>query len=131
MDMESLDFLRGLNVPIKSVRRQVGMLSGGQRQLVAIARALMLGARVILLDEPTAALGVRETGRVTGMIEMLRERKCAVILVSHDMNLVFRVADRVQVMRLGAVAGVRETQQTTKDEVIALLTGSRGEEPPA
>ncbi len=130
MQRESETFLQSLNVPVGSVRRQVGMLSGGQRQLIAIARALKLGARFLLLDEPTAQLGVRETSGVRGMIEEVRKRECGVIVISHDMDLVFKVADRVQVMRLGSVAGVRSTRETTREGVISLLTGAvSGDQP--
>lgn len=125
MDRESLAFLRDLDVPISSVKREVGMLSGGQRQLIAIARTLRVGAKFILLDEPTAALGVRETSLVEAMIKRLTERDCAVILVSHDLDFAFRIADRFQVMRLGAVAGVCDKQKTTRDEIVGLITGSR------
>lgn len=124
IERESREFLDELKVTVSSVRTQVGMLSGGQRQIVAIARAMRTGGRIILLDEPTAALGVRETAQAAQMIRTLRERGNAVILISHDMSLVFDLADRIQVMRLGRVAGVRRTDQTTRDEVIGLITGS-------
>lgn len=129
MDRESKEFLESLKVPVKSVTRQVGMLSGGQRQLISIARALRLGAKAILLDEPTAALGVRETAQVVSMISGLRDLQCAVVVVTHDMDVVFQLCDRVQVMRLGQVAGVRDTRATTKEEVVGLITGAVSDHP--
>jgi len=128
MDAESRAFLDGLKVNVSSVKSEIGMLSGGQRQIIAIARAMRTGARIVLLDEPTAALGVRETAHAADLIRELRDRGNTVICVSHDMNFVFGVADRVQVLRLGRVAGVREIASTSRDEVIGLITGSLQEE---
>lgn len=124
MERDTRSFLNELKVTVKSVRTPIGMLSGGQRQIVAIARAMRTGANVILLDEPTAALGVRETAHAANLIRSLRERGCAVICISHDMGFVFDVADRVQVMRLGRVAGVRTISETDRNEVISLITGA-------
>jgi ABC-type sugar transport system ATPase subunit len=129
MDAQSRAFLDELKVTVASVKTDIGMLSGGQRQIVAIARAMRTGAGIVLLDEPTAALGVRETAHATNLIRELRDRGATVICVSHDMNFVFDVADRVQVMRLGRVAGVRHVTTTTKDEVIGLITGSVSDQP--
>ncbi len=124
MERDSRQLLDDLKVTVKSVRTPIGMLSGGQRQIVAIARAMRTGARVVLLDEPTAALGVRETAHAANLIRSLRERGAAVICISHDMNFVFEIADRVHVMRLGRTAGVRELRNTSQSEVIALITGA-------
>ena len=124
IETESRAFLDKLGVTVASVKSEVGMLSGGQRQIIAIARAMRTGARVILLDEPTAALGVRETGQAAELIRSLRDEGRAVICVSHDINFVFGLADRIQVMRLGRVAGVRRTADTTREEIIGLITGS-------
>jgi ABC-type sugar transport system ATPase subunit len=129
MDSESRTFLDGLGVTVSSVRSQVGMLSGGQRQIIAIARAMRAGGKVVLLDEPTAALGVRETGQAARLIRSLRDQGCAVICVSHDMSFVFDLADRIQVMRLGRVAGVRQASATTRDEIVGLITGSVAADP--
>jgi ABC-type sugar transport system ATPase subunit len=129
MERESTEFLRSLNVGVKSVRTQIGMLSGGQRQIVAFARVLRLGAGIVVLDEPTAALGVRETAQAADMIRSLRERDRAVIVVSHDLEFVFAVADRIQVMRLGQVGGVRRVSETTRDEIVSLITGARSDQP--
>lgn len=126
MERETRSFLNELKVTVKSVRTPMGMLSGGQRQIVAIARAMRTGANIILLDEPTAALGVRETAHAANLIRSLRDRGAAVICISHDMGFVFEVADRVQVMRLGRVAGVRTIRETDRNEVISLITGASG-----
>src|SRR5690349_9326262 len=129
MDAESRAFLDELKVTVPSVKTEIGMLSGGQRQIIAVARAMRTGAQIVLLDEPTAALGVRETAHAVGLIRELRDRGNTVICVSHDMNFVFDVADRVQVMRLGQVAGVRRILDTSKEEVIGLITGSLFDQP--
>jgi ABC-type sugar transport system ATPase subunit len=127
MDTESRRFLDDLNVTVDDVHTQIGMLSGGQRQIIAIARAVRAGAKTVLLDEPTAALGVRETQHAADIITALREAGNAVIVVSHDMEFVFAFADRIQVMRLGKVAGVRRTADTSRDEIIGLITGAKRE----
>ena len=128
MERDTRRLLDGLRVTVRSVRTPIGMLSGGQRQIVAIARAMRTGASVVLLDEPTAALGVRETAHALDLIRSLRERGAAVICISHDMGFVFDVADRVQVMRLGRTAAVREVRKTDKSEVIGLITGAAADE---
>jgi len=131
------DLLRDLRIRVPSVRVPVGSLSGGQRQGVAIARSVLQQGRVIVMDEPTAALGVRETRHVEEIIAELRNSGRAVVLVSHDLELVFRMADRIEVLRLGAVQGVRETKSTTREEIVGLITGLlnepsiRGHEPVA
>jgi ABC-type sugar transport system ATPase subunit len=122
------DMLRDLRVRISSVRVPVGVLSGGQRQGVALARAVHQRGDIILMDEPTAALGVRETAQVLDMIDELRARGKAVILVSHDLEFVFSVADRIQVMRLGRVQGVRDRTQTNRAEIVGLITGINADE---
>jgi ribose transport system ATP-binding protein len=123
----SADLLRELKIRVPSVRVPVGALSGGQRQGVAIARAVLQRGRVIVMDEPTAALGVRETQHVEEIIGELRAGGRAVVLVSHDLELVFRIADRIQVMRLGRVQGVRRRANTTREEIVGLITGLVGE----
>jgi ABC-type sugar transport system ATPase subunit len=128
MERDTRELLDSLKVTVRSVRTPIGMLSGGQRQIVAIARAMRTGARVVLLDEPTAALGVRETAHATNLIGSLRQRGAAVICISHDMGFVFEIADRVQVMRLGRTAGVREVRKTDKSEIIGLITGAAADE---
>jgi ABC-type sugar transport system ATPase subunit len=118
------DTLRALKVRIPSVRVPVGVLSGGQRQGVAIARAVQQDARIVLLDEPTAALGYRETQQVIAIIRGLRDSGKAVLLISHDLEMVFDVADEIQVMRLGRVQGVRRRAEADKTEIVGLITGA-------
>lgn len=115
--------LRGLGVRLPSVRVAIGELSGGQRQSVAIARAVLADNQIMLFDEPTAALGVRETAQVGETLEELKARGKALIVISHDLEFVLRHADRVQVMRLGGVQGVRNTKDTTREELVGLITG--------
>jgi len=117
------DLLRELRIRLPSVRIPVGALSGGQRQGVAIARAILQRGRVIIMDEPTAALGVRETQHVEEIIQELRRSGRAIILVSHDLEFVFRVADTIEVLRLGSVRGVRRRAETTREEIVGLITG--------
>lgn len=119
----SADLLRELRIRVPSVRVPVGTLSGGQRQGVAIARSVLRQGRVIIMDEPTAALGVRETRHVEEIISGLRSSGHAIILVSHDLELVFRAADRIEVLRLGRVQGVRRRDATTREEIVGLITG--------
>jgi ABC-type sugar transport system ATPase subunit len=113
----------GINLP--SVRTAVAELSGGQRQGVAVARAFIESARVTLMDEPTAALGVREAAHVLRLISRLHQESQAVLLVSHNLASVFAHAHRVLVMRHGRIVGEREIKETTLDEVVALITGAR------
>jgi ABC-type sugar transport system ATPase subunit len=124
MVRETREFLASLNVTVADVHTPIGMLSGGQRQIIAIARAIRLGADTVLLDEPTAALGVRETAQAADMVRTLRDQGKAVVLITHDMELVFQIADRAQVLRLGRVAGVREVARTTRQDIIGLITGA-------
>lgn len=109
---------------ISSVRRKVGIMSGGQRQVVAIGRAVMSHAKVVILDEPTAALGVEQTAMVLRLVRTLRDQGQAVILVSHSLAEVFEVADRIIVLRLGLKVAEFRTNQTTTDEVISSITGA-------
>lgn len=120
------DVLRGLRIRIPSVRVPVGVLSGGQRQGVAIARAVRAKSSVVLMDEPTAALGYRETQQVLEVIRGLRDSGKAVIIISHDLELVFSVADEILVMRLGRVTGVRQRMDVSRDDIVSMITGSSG-----
>jgi simple sugar transport system ATP-binding protein len=120
-DTETL--LRELDVRIPSARATIRDLSGGQRQGVAIARATQWARKLILLDEPTAALGVAETARVEAQIAALRARSLAVLLISHSLDQVFRLADRICVLRRGVQVGVRKTASTDKNEIVAMITG--------
>ena len=109
---------------IQNISQAVETLSGGQRQAVAVARAAAFGQKLIILDEPTAALGVRESGQVLKLIESLRERGMPVILISHNMPQVFEVADRIQVQRLGKRAAVVSPKTHSMNDVVAIMTGA-------
>lgn len=109
---------------IQDITQVVENLSGGQRQAVAIARAVAFGSRIVVLDEPTAALGVRETAQVLGVVSELRDRGLGVILISHSMPDVFKVADRIQIQRLGQRAGVVTPGTHTASDVVGIMTGA-------
>jgi len=106
------------------VTAPVRLLSGGQRQAIAIARSLARESRILLLDEPTAALGVEQTQNVTHLIADLREAGKTVIVISHNLDHVFQVADRIAVLRLGRLAGVRARSETSREEIVGLITGA-------
>jgi fructose transport system ATP-binding protein len=116
---------------LQNINQAVETLSGGQRQAVAVARAAAFGSKVVILDEPTAALGVRETGQVLGLVRDLRARGLGIILISHNMPNVFEVADRIHIQRLGGVAGVITPQSHTPAEAVAIMTGAMALEQPA
>lgn len=116
--------LADYGVTVPSVRVPVGELSGGQRQSVAIARAVREDNPIILLDEPTAALGVRETANAGKIIDSLKAAVRAVVVVTHDLSFAFDHCDRIQVMRLGRVHAVRTTRDTTREEIVGLITGA-------
>ncbi len=109
---------------VQDISQMVETLSGGQRQAVAIARAVAFGSRVVILDEPTAALGVRETRQVLNVIKGLRDQGLGVILISHDMPNVFEMADRIQIQRLGRPAGIITPTSHTPEEAVAIMTGA-------
>ncbi len=109
---------------VQDITQLVGTLSGGQRQAVAVARAAMFGTRVIIMDEPTAALGVRESRQVLDLIGRIRERGVPVVIISHDMPQVFEIADRVHVHRLGRRVAVVSPASCTMTEVVGLMTGA-------
>jgi D-xylose transport system ATP-binding protein len=123
MEHETADLLSNLAVTIPSLRSEVGTLSGGQRQQVAVARSLLGEPKVVLLDEPTAALGVPQTKQVLELIRRLRERNLGVVVISHNLVDVFAVADRVFVLRLGRAAGEFKAEDTTEEHVIGAITG--------
>ncbi len=123
MEKRARRLLAALSIRIPSLRVPVGSLSGGQRQSVAIARALIGGPRMVILDEPTAALGVAQTALVLELIERLRERRLGVLLVSHDLDTVRAVADRVAVLRLGCNGGVFDTKYATQEQIVSAVTG--------
>ncbi|TQS41264.1 ATP-binding cassette domain-containing protein [Cryptosporangium phraense] len=124
MEKRSWELLRTLAAKIPSVRIPVASLSGGQRQTVAISRSLLGNPKVVILDEPTAALGVAQTAQVLNLVERLRDRGLAVILISHNMADVQAVADRVVVLRLGRNAGEFDARQVSTTDLVAAITGA-------
>lgn len=124
MEQRTWALLRELSAKIPSVRIPVASLSGGQRQTVAIARSLIGQPRVVILDEPTAALGVAQTAEVLNLIERLRERGHGVVLISHNMADVLAVADRIVVLRLGRNNGEFTAAEVTSETLIAAITGA-------
>ena len=126
MEQKTAQTLKSLAVTtIRSIRQAVATLSGGQRQSVAVARAVMWNSKVVILDEPTAALGVAQTEQVLALVKRLGEQGLAVILISHNLNDVFAVADRITVLRLGRNVGVFDRKTTTQEEVVAAITSGR------
>lgn len=124
MEREAWRLLRSLSAKIPSVRIPVAGLSGGQRQTVAIARSLVGDPKVVMLDEPTAALGVAQTAEVLNLVERLKEQGLAVILISHNMADVQAVSDRIVVLRLGRNAAEFTTEEATTDQLVAAITGA-------
>ena len=115
--------LADLRVRMPSLTVEVGQLSGGQRQSVAIGRAISQHGRIIIMDEPTAALGVKESRKVLDLILRLRESGAGVVVISHNMRQVFSIADRIAVMRHGRQVGVRRRAETTPDEIVKMIVG--------
>src|ERR1700742_2448201 len=127
MEKKANDLLAELSVTtIQSVRGEVGAMSGGQRQSVAIARSLLGEPKMVILDEPTAALGVQQTAQVLALIKRLKGRGLGVIVISHNLRDVFEVVDRIWVMRLGANGGEFDINNTNEQEVVAAITGLTG-----
>jgi len=123
MEQRTAEVLKSLSVTtIKSVRLPVATLSGGQRQSVAVARAVLWNNRVVFLDEPTAALGVAQTRQVLDLVKRLADQGLAVVIVSHNLNDVFEVANRITVLRLGRNVGVYERDATTQQEIVQAIT---------
>jgi D-xylose transport system ATP-binding protein len=124
MEKRSMELLEWMKVKtLRSVRAEVGALSGGQRQSIAIARSLLGEPRLVILDEPTAALGVSQTEQVLELVGNLKERGLGVVLISHNLNDVFQVADRIVVLHLGRNAGEFEADPKNRNAVVAAITG--------
>jgi D-xylose transport system ATP-binding protein len=127
MERHAAETLGSLSVrTIKSVRQKVSSLSGGQRQTVAIARSVLQQARLVILDEPTAALGVAQTEQVLQLVRRLADSGVGVLIISHNLADVFAVADYVDVLYLGQMVAHLDAKQTTRDEVVGYITGTRG-----
>ncbi len=123
MESEALETLHSLSVTtLRSVRQPVAELSGGQRQAVAVARAVMWNSKLVVLDEPTAALGVAQTRQVLDLVKRLGERGLGVVIISHNLHDIFEVADRICVLRLGQLVGIYETKETTQQEIVHAIT---------
>ena len=125
MRAQSAKQLQDLGIStMQDITQAVETLSGGQRQAVAVARAAAFGSKVVILDEPTAALGVRESARVLQLVNDLREQGMPVVLISHNMPQVFEIADRIHVQRLGRRAAVVTPQSHTQNDAVAIMTGA-------
>jgi D-xylose transport system ATP-binding protein len=126
MELQATTTLQGLSVrTVKSVRQKVASLSGGQRQTVAIARAVLRNAKLVLLDEPTAALGVAQTEQVLQLVRRLADSGVGVIMISHNLSDVFAVSDRISVLYLGRMVASLKVADTTRDDVVGYITGSK------
>jgi D-xylose transport system ATP-binding protein len=125
MEQRSWDLLRELNARVPSVRARVSTLSAGQRQTVAIARSLIGEPDVVILDEPTAALGVAQSTEVLNLIESMRERGLGVLIISHNITDVQAISDRIEVLRLGRNNGSFRTADVTNETIISAITGAR------
>jgi len=113
---------------IPDVRQLVSRLSGGQRQAVAVGRALIRGGEIIIMDEPTAALGVEQTREVLNLMNALRDRGKTVVIISHNLSQVFEIADQISVMFGGKIVGTRRTKETTRHEIISMIVGFEADE---
>jgi ABC-type sugar transport system ATPase subunit len=124
MNHEARQVLNRLRINIPSIENLVGLLSGGQRQAVAIGRAISQGGRVFIMDEPTAALGVRESAKVLRLILGLKEEGSSVVVISHNMRHVFSIADRITVLRHGRKVGTRVKSESSPDDIVRMITGA-------
>ena len=124
MEKKASDFIRELHVHIPSLRARIAALSGGQRQSVAVARAVMWNSKVVLLDEPTAALGVEQTQQVKALIRRLRDTGLGVVVISHNLQDIFDVTDRIIVLRLGRRVATFDTRAANHEQVVGSITGA-------
>jgi D-xylose transport system ATP-binding protein len=126
MEAKTSETLKGLRVTtIRSIRQPVATLSGGQRQSVAVARAVMWNSKIVILDEPTAALGVAQTEQVLALVKRLAEQGLGVVLISHNLHDIFEAADRITVLRLGRNVGLYERAKTTQQEIVQAITAGQ------
>jgi len=130
MEIETKRMLERLKIKIESLKVRVHKLSGGQRQCIAISRTIYFNAKVLIMDEPTAALGLEETNRVHELMKQLKQEGVAIILISHDLHDIFKLSDRIVVLKNGVLVGIKKTNETTKDEVLAMIIlGQQGVSP--
>jgi len=122
---EAVKYMQELKIGIRSMKQAVETLSGGQRQGVAVARSAAFAKHVVILDEPTAALGVKESGMVLDLIRRVRDRGLPVILISHNMPHVFEISDRIHIQRLGRRAALVNTKDITMPDAVAIMTGAK------
>jgi len=124
MVKRTVEVLNKVGIHIPSVFEKMEYLSGGQRQAVALGRFVAWGKKLILLDEPTAALGVRETRKVLDLIKDTGKKNVSIILITHNLQQMFEIVDRIIVLRHGEIVGIREKKETTPDEIVGLITGA-------
>jgi ABC-type sugar transport system ATPase subunit len=130
MRQRALAQLERLQIPIPDIDVPVDALSGGQQQAVAVARSIAWGRRLVMMDEPTASLGVEEREKVATLVRKLAEHQLAVLLVSHNLAQIFGLAQRIVVLRHGRRVAVRSTEKTTREEIVGLITGAIDADPP-
>jgi len=123
MEKRAIDLLKELHIQIPSVRNVIASMSGGQRQSVAVTRSVMWNCKIVILDEPTAALGVEQTRQVINLILRLKERNLGVVVISHNLQEVFDFTDRVTVLRLGRRVATFDTKTSRPEQVVAAITG--------
>ena len=123
MEKQSNEKLAELGVSIKNIRAWVSKLSGGQRQSIAVAKAASFGKKIVILDEPTAALGVKESKHVLEIVKNLKAQGASIIIITHNMEHAFTVADRFFVLRLGRKVGVKKKSETNIDEIVKMIVG--------
>lgn len=129
MEKEARQMLDRMKLKISSLKARVRNLSGGQRQCIAISRAVYFNAKILIMDEPTAALGVEETEKVHDLMNQLKKEGIAIVLISHDLHDVFNLSDRIAVMKNGVMVGVKKTSETTRDEVLSMIILGKQEQP--
>jgi ABC-type sugar transport system ATPase subunit len=127
MNRRSLEELKRLKIGIKSVEQPVQSMSGGQRQAVAVARAVAWGTRIVIMDEPTAALGVRESLMVLELIREIRSHGIGIIMISHNLPEIFGVADRITVLRLGRTITTFRREETNMEAIVRMMTGAEAD----
>lgn len=121
MEIETRKMLDRLKLNIDSLSVRVRNLSGGQRQCIAISRAIYFNAKILIMDEPTANLGVEETNRVHDLVEQLKKQGIAIVLISHDLHDVFKISDRIAVFKNGVLVGLKKVKETTRDNILAMI----------